>query len=158
MKSGLVITVGVLLCFYCVANLFGGIGTYTKAGMIRGTLSFGDSVDKMTNHTPGKNEQARKSSLQNSQMFFYGLALVIFILAILSLVTAIGLFGAKEWAPNALLGVIILGALVEVQDLAEDGFGLMSAIWIGVLVLSAVALAQIKQSQIESPELVRVED
>jgi hypothetical protein len=154
--SGLTITVGVLLCFYCLGNLFGGMGTWTKAGMLGGVLSMNQSINQMTKHNPSASEQNRVSRTQNSQIMYYGLALLIFALAILSLITAIGLFGGHEWTPPALIAVIVIGAIVELQDLVEDGFGFLSILWIGTLVLAAVVAGQIMNSSTSQPELVRV--
>lgn len=154
--SGLTITVGVLLCFYCLGNLFGGMGTWTKAGMLGGVLSMNQSINQMTKNNPSSAEQKRVSQTKNSQVMYYGLALLIFALAILSLITAIGLFGGHDWTPPALIAVIIMGAIVELQDLMEDGFGFLSILWIGTLVLAAVVAGQSMSSN--APELVRVKE
>jgi len=155
--SGLTITVGVLLCFYCLGNFFGGIGTWSKAGMLGGMMSMNQSLNQMTKHSPSAAERKDVQSAKSTQIMYYGLALLIFALAILSLITAIGLFGGQEWAPKALIVVIALGAIVELQDLIEDGFGFLSILWIGTLVLAAVAVGQI-MNLTDEPELVQVED
>ena len=69
------------------------------------------------------------------------IALFILATAVIELVGAVGLFNAAQWAVPLVTVAAICGAIVEIQDIAEDGFGVGKFVF---LVINAIALISVQ--------------
>jgi hypothetical protein len=136
-KSALTVTVGVLLILYALINFGAGFGQFSKAKMVGGTASFASSMGKLAGDKAGA-EKVRQQGASTSSVL-YLIAIFILATAILEVVASIGLFAGKNWAFAIVVAAAICGILVEIQDTAEDGFGIGKAIFFGINALALIA-------------------
>lgn len=136
-KNALTVTVGVLLILYALINFGAGFGQFSKAKMVSGTASFASSIGEMADDKAGA-QKVRREGLSVSSVL-YLIALFILATAVLEIVASIGLFAGKNWAFAIVVVAAICGILVEIQDTAEDGFGIGKAIFFGINALALIA-------------------
>lgn len=82
-------------------------------------------------------QKVRQEGTSVSSVLYF-IALFILATAILEIVASIGLFAGKNWAFAIVLVAAICGIFVEIQDAAEDGFGIGKAIFFGINALSFI--------------------
>lgn len=136
-KNALTVTVGVLLILYALINFGAGFGQFSKAKMVSGTASFASSIGEMADDKAGAQKVRREGSSASSVLYL--IALFILATAVLEIVASIGLFAGKNWAFAIVVVAAICGILVEIQDTAEDGFGIGKAIFFGINALALIA-------------------
>ena len=143
-KSAWTTTAAILLIIYALVNFGAGLGQFTKAKMVGGTASMAASVGKWAGDHEGAQRVQRQG--QSSSAVFYLIALFILATAVLSLVGAIGLLSATTWAVGLVTTAAICGFLVEIQDIAEDGFGPGKMIYLTINAIALCAAQSAKQS------------
>ena len=145
-KNALTTFVGVLLVIYSLINFGAAIGQFGKAKAVSGTTSMAADIGHFAGDHAGADKLKREMAASNS--FLYLVAILILITAVLDMVSAIGLFSGQNWASSLLIATAVCGIVVEIQDVAEDGFG------IGKLIFFSInALALITAFSAKNPEL-----
>ena len=157
-KTGLMIFLGIALIIYGLSNLAAGYGHYLKGQMVTSSISFGDSVNKMTNSGYSSKQQKQREDLQSASFLIYIMAFVIFVTAIMNFVSCAGLFSGQPWVGPCLIITGVLGIIVEAQDVMEDGFGFLTIIWASIVVLCFVVGSQVNESVKETVEVVNDPD
>lgn len=120
-KNALTVIVGVLLILYSLTNFAAGVGQFSKAKLVGGTASLAADLGSMAGDKAGADKVRRQGSSTSSVLYL--IALLIFVTAVLDIVAAIGFFGGQQWAFIVAVVTAICGIIVEIQDTAEDGFG-----------------------------------
>lgn len=146
-KNALTVTVGVLLILYSLLNFGAGMGELTKAKMVRGTCSVASSLGELAGDRAGA-AKLRRDGFSTSGVL-YLIALFILATAVLDLVAGIGLFAGKDWAFTLLVLAAACGILVEMQDIAEDGFGIGKAIFFGINILALITAFSARETGLE---------
>lgn len=141
--NALTITVGVLLILYALVNLGAGLGQFTKAKMVSGTTSLASGLGERAGDKAGAQKVKQAGTMASSVM--YAIALFILATAVLEIVAGIGLFAAKPWAFTIVIAAAICGILVELQDTAEDGFGIGKAVFLAINILAIFAASSSRQ-------------
>jgi len=136
-KNALTVTVGILLIMYALINLGAAVGQFSKGKAVSGTTSAVVSLGRLSGDTKGAAD-VKKEGVELSAAL-YLIALFILFTAVLELVTAVGLFCGQNWAFTALILASTCGALVEMQDTAEDGFGIGKLIFFTINALALIA-------------------
>ena len=134
-KSALTTTVGILLILYALANFGSAFGQFAKGKTVSGTTSIAASLGDFSGDQIGAQKVRRIGA--SSSGILYAIAIFILITAVLDMVAAIGLFSGSNWAFTFVVITAICGILVEIQDVAEDGFGIGKLIF---LTVNAIAL------------------
>jgi uncharacterized membrane protein (DUF2068 family) len=139
----------ILLILYALTNFGAGIGQFSKAKAVSGSASFAASMGKMA----GDNVRARQIQRQGTSesAVLYVIAIFILATAVLELVGAVGLFSEQSWAVALVTVAAICGVLVEIQDIAEDGFGVGKLIFLAINAL-ALFVAQSTKLPVEQPQ------
>jgi len=145
-KNALTVTVAILLIMYALINLGAALGQFSKAKAVSGTTSAVVSLGELAGDTRGATD-VKKEGRELSAVL-YLIALFILFTAVLELVTAVGLFGGQNWAFTALILASICGALVEMQDTAEDGFGIGKLIFFTINALALIAAFAGKEQEL----------
>jgi uncharacterized membrane protein (DUF2068 family) len=133
----LTVTVGVLLILYALINFGAGFGQFSKAKLVSGTASVASSMGQMAGDKAGAKKVKQEGASISSVLYL--IALFILATAILEIVSSIGLFAGKNWAFAMVVVAAICGIIVEIQDTAEDGFGIGKAIFFGINALALFA-------------------
>ena len=144
-KSALTTIVGVLLILYAVVNFGAGFGQFTKAKAVSGTASFAASMGNLAGDTAGAQRVRGEGAAASGVL--YAIALFILVTAVLELVAAIGLFSAAPWALILVPITAICGILVEIQDVAEDGFGIGKLIFFSINAIALIAAFSAKNPE-----------
>lgn len=147
-KSALTVTVGVLLILYALTNFGAGFGQFSKAKMVSGTTSLASSLGEMTGDKDGASKVRQEGS--SASAVLYLVALLILATAVLDIVAGIGLFAGTNWALTIVMIAAICGIFVEIQDTAEDGFGMGKAIFFGINALALIAAFSAREPKPES--------
>jgi uncharacterized membrane protein (DUF2068 family) len=142
----------ILLILYALTNFGAGMGEFSKAKMVSGTSSLAASMGKMA----GDNARAQRVQRQgvSASAMLYLIAVFILATAVLELVGAVGLLSGQSWAVVLVTVAAICGLLVEIQDIAEDGFGVGKLIF---LAINAVALFAAQSAKVPAEQRVTVE-
>ena len=136
-KNALGTFVGVLLVIYSLINFGAAIGQFSKAKAVSGTTSMAASIGHFAGDHAGANRLKKETAASNS--FLYFIAILILGTAVLDMVAAIGLFSGQNWAFFILVATAVCGILVEIQDVAEDGFGIGKLIFFSINALALIA-------------------
>lgn len=129
-KNALTVTTGVMLILYALINLGAGFGQFSKAKMVSGTTAFASSMGDFAGDNAGAQKMRQEGASVSAGLYL--VAVLILAAAVIEFVASIGLFSGSSWAYKILVAAAVLGILVEVQDVAEDGFGIGKAIFFGV--------------------------
>lgn len=141
-RNALTTLVAVLLILYALINFGAGFGQFTKAKAVSGGSSLAASLGQMAGDTSGAAKMKQEG--QQVSILLYVIAIFILATAVLELVGAIGLFSAQPWAVPLVTLTAVCGILVEVQDIAEDGFGIGKLIFLAINVLALIAAQSAK--------------
>ena len=136
-KNALTVTVGVLFILYALINFGVGFGQFMKAKMVSGTASVASSMGEMAGDKAGAQKVRNEGASASSVLFL--ISLFILTTAVLEIVASIGLFAGNNWAFAIVIIAAICGILVEIQDTAEDGFGIGKAVFFGINTLALIA-------------------
>ncbi len=147
-KNALTVAVGILLILYALLNLGAGFGEFTKAQMVSGTSSAVSSLGDMAGDHYRASRLRREG--REASTVLYLIAIFIFATAILDFVASVGLFSGANWAFGVLILAAICGILVEAQDIAEDGFGVGKAVFLGINGLPLITAFTARKPQIET--------
>ena len=142
-KNALTTVAAVLLVLYSLINFGAGIGQFGKAKTVSGTTSLAVSLGNMAGDKAGADELNRKGVKASSMLYL--IALFILVTAALDMTGAIGLFSGQNWAPSLVMAAAVCGILVEIQDTAEDGFGVGKLIFFAINMLAFMAAASAKK-------------
>ena len=129
-KNALTVTLGVLFILYALINFGAGFGELSKAKIVSGTTSISSSMGEMAGDKAGAAKVRQEGS--STSTILYLIAVFILATAVLEMVASIGLFSGKDWAFVLVIAAAVCGILVEIQDTAEDGFGIGKAIFFGI--------------------------
>lgn len=136
-KNALTVTVGVMLILYALINLGAGFGQFSKAKMVSGTASFASDIGEWAGDRAGAQKVRQEGTSASTGLYL--VAVFILATAILEIVASIGLFTGENWAFRIVVAAAICGILVEIQDVAEGGFGIGKVIFFGVNALALMA-------------------
>lgn len=150
-KNALTVTVGVLLILYGLLNFGAGFGEFAKAKMVSGTSSLASNLGEMAGDKPGAAKVRQEGSSVSS--ILYLIAVFILATAVLDIVASIGLFTGKNWAFAFVIIAASCGILVEIQDTAEDGFGVGKLIFFAINSLALFAAFSSKQASTLKEEI-----
>jgi len=142
-KNALTTMAAVLLIIYSLINLGAGIGQFGKAKAVSGTTSLAASLGNMAGDKAGAEELNRKGTRTSAMLYL--IALFILATAALEMAGAIGFFSGQNWAPTLVMAAAACGILVEIQDSAEDGFGVGKLIFLAINLLAFMAAASAKK-------------
>jgi hypothetical protein len=143
-KNAFTVTVGVLFILYALVNFGAGLAQFSKAKIVSGSASLASSMGEMAGDKAGAQKVRLEGTSVSSVLYF--IALFILATAVLEIVASIGLFAGKSWAFAIVLVAAICGILVEIQDTAEDGFGIGKTIFFGINALALFVAFSSKQS------------
>lgn len=149
-KNALTVTVGVLLILYALTNFGAGVGQFSKAKMVSGTASMAASFGRMAGDTAGAAKVEREGVSAGAVMYL--IAIFILVTAVLDVVASIGLFGGKEWVFSIVVIAAICGIFVEIQDTAEDGFGVGKLIFFAINALALIAAFSARQPKLDASQ------
>lgn len=149
-KNALTVIVGVLLILYGLINFGAGFGQFTKAKMVSSTASVASSLGEMAGDKAGAARVRHEGATTSAVLYL--IAFFILATAVLDIVASIGLFGGKNWAFAMLVLAAICGIIVEIQDTAEDGFGIGKAIFFGINALALITAFSAREPQLEAPK------
>jgi hypothetical protein len=152
-RSSLTTVVAVLFVLAALFNLGAGVAQYGKAELLQGTTNavsgLGEHLANINKGNPfaPNNDQLRSQSrdlrssgtVESSKLYL--IAFFILGTAVVQVAAVIGVFGRKSWALKLLLAGAICGILVELQDLAEDGFSMGQLIFILIYALAIYIVA-----------------
>ena len=141
-KNALTTIVAVLLILYSFANFGASIGQFSKAKAVNGTSSLAASLGNYVGDKAGAAKIKLKGAMASGILHLF--ALFILVTAILDITAAIGLFSGQSWTLAILITAALFGILVEIQDIAEDGFGIGKLIFLTIngLALFTASLAK----------------
>jgi len=142
-KNALTTIVGILLILYAVTNFGASIGQFAKGKAVSGTASMAASMGNYAGDRAGAAKVQREGS--QTSAIIYLIAIFILATAIIDLVAAVGLFTGQNWAFALVVIAAICGILVEIQDVAEDGFGIGKLIFFSINALALIAAFSAKK-------------
>jgi len=145
-KGALVILVGVLFILYSLINFGAAVGQFGKAKAVSSTTSMAASIGNFAGDTAGARKMQREGTETSGVLYL--IAIFILATAVLDIVAAIGLFSAQSWATALLVTAAICGILVEIQDTAEDGFGVGKMIFFAINALALFAAYSAKKPEL----------
>ena len=144
-KSALTTTVGILLILYAVANFGSAIGQFAKGKTVSGTTSIAASLGDFAGDQIGAQKVRRTGA--SSSGILYAIAIFILITPVLDIVAAVGLFSGSNWAFTLVVITAICGILVEIQDVAEDGFGIGKLIFFAINAMALFAAFSARKTE-----------
>lgn len=147
-KSALVILVGVLLILYSLTNFGAAVGQFGKAKAVSGTTSMAASFGNLAGDTAGAKKMQREGRSTSSVLYL--IAIFILATAVIEIVAAIGLFSGQNWAASLLVVAAICGILIEIQDTAEDGFGIGKLIFFAINAIALFAVFTAKKPELST--------
>lgn len=142
-KNALTTIAAVLLIIYSLINFGAGIGQFGKAKTVSGTTSLAVSLGNMAGDKAGADQLNRKGTKASAMLYL--IALFILVTAALEMTGAIGLFSGRNWAPSLVIAAAICGVLVEIQDCAEDGFGVGKLIFFAINLIAFFAATSARE-------------
>ncbi len=145
-KNALTTFVGVLLVLYSLINFGAAIGQFSKAKAASGTTSIAASIGHFAGDHEGADKLETEMAVSNS--FLYLVAIFILITAVIDMASAIGLFSGQNWVFSILIATAICGTLVEIQDVAEDGFGIGKLIFFSINILALITAFSAKNPEL----------
>ncbi|MFZ7111969.1 MAG: hypothetical protein ACOWYE_09830 [Desulfatiglandales bacterium] len=148
-KSALTVTVGVLLILYGLVNFGAGMGQFSKAKMVSGTSSMAANLGEKAGDSAGAAKVRHEGASASSVLYL--IALFILVTAVLDIVASIGLFSGNRWVFGMLILAAICGIIVEIQDTAEDGFGVGKFIFFAINLLALITAFAARDERIEAP-------
>ncbi len=145
-KNAFTTIVGILLILYALTNFGASMGQFAKGKTVSSTASMAVSVG----NTTGNQADASRIQKQGAQAstILYAIALLILFTAIMDIAAAIGLFSGKNWAFAVVVTAAICGILVEIQDTAEDGFGIGKFIFFAINALALIVAFSAKKDPV----------
>lgn len=144
-KNALTVTVGILLVIYSLLNFGAGYGQFSKAQFVGQTTSFMSSLGDMAGDKAMAKQWREDGTSVKTGMYL--VALFILATAVLGIVASVGLFSGNNWAFMMLIIVGVCGFLVEMQDIAEDGFGVGKMIFLAINALALVAAFSARETR-----------
>lgn len=144
-KNVLTIIAGILLVIYALANFGASFGQFAKGKAVGETASLVSGFGQMAGNMKSAAQIEKKGFA--ATLVLYGIAVFILLTAILNLTAAIGLFSPQTWTFNVVTLSAICGILVEIQDTAEDGFGIGKLIFFAINILAFIAVYSAKKEQ-----------
>lgn len=144
-RTALAAVIAVFLLLAGLYNLGAGVAQFGKAELVSGTTSALASMGESLADANRNNGFAQGSSAalqrdakglrdmgSRSSMLMYLVAIGIVLTAVVQLVGGVGVFLKSAWAPRVLLLAGVAGVLVEIQDIAEDGFGAGQVVFLAI--------------------------
>ncbi len=147
-RNALTVIVGVLLILYALTNFGAGFGQWTKAKLVSGTASLASGLGEMAGDKVGAAKVRREGGSVSAVLYL--IAIFILATAVLDIVASIGLFAGKNWPFIILILAAICGIAVEIQDTAEDGFGIGKAIFFGINALVLITAFSARESRLDT--------
>jgi Predicted membrane protein (DUF2127) len=146
-KNALTVTVGVLFILYSLTNFGAALGQFGKSKAVTGGGSMVSKLGDWAGDSAGASRM--RSDTSSTSMMMNLIALFILATAVLEIVSSIGLFSGKNWAFMVVVVTALCGILVEIQDTAEDGFGIGKMIFFGINALALIAAFTAREPQVE---------
>jgi len=138
----------VLLILYSLANFGAGFSQFGKAKAVGQSASFAASIGEFAGDSAGARKVRQQGS--DASTMLYLIALFILAVAVLDLVGAVGILSGQSWAVLLVTLTAICGFLVEIQDIAEDGFGAGKLIFLAINAIALIAVQNAKAPAIQS--------
>jgi len=147
-KNVLTTIAAVLLVIYALINFGAGYGQFSKAKLVSGSSSLVANLGEMAGDRSNALELRRQG--KRTSGLLYLIAVFILATAVLELVGAIGFFSGQGWAVVLVMIAAVCGVLVEVQDIAEDGFGVGKMIFLAINIIAFMAAVSARR-QVPQP-------
>ena len=145
-KNAFTTIIAILLILYSLTNFGAAIGQFGKAKTVSGTSSMAASLGNYAGDKAGADKIQREGATASG--ILYLIAIFILVTAVLDVAAAIGLFGGQNWAFALLIAAALFGILVEIQDIAEDGFGVGKIIFLTINGLALIAAGTARRQEL----------